>query len=239
MLAAPATWRPSLVAPLAPAPFSRPAPRLWQEVDVNAKFGVRRFRGLRRVEAQSTAQTGTAELILVEAWRILPDGRFRGRLSCGTTVEFKGELVGPEDPGVVVGPGGVRYLLGQAGAPEPDEPAKASESNMWQAAAAAAVAAVAAFLVLPGLQSTASLMTSSGIPVTRTNITIVETTKVMPDGSKVKVKDQTTRRERSAPGKAPVVTERTIRTEKACSEGTYRRRNEATAKVQACQVGLT
>ncbi|CAJ1373077.1 unnamed protein product, partial [Effrenium voratum] len=195
------------VAPLAPAPFSRPAPRLWQEVDVNAKFGVRRFRGLRRVEAQSTAQTGTAELILVEEF-------VRSLTSCGTTVEFKGELVGPEDPGVVVGPGGVRYLLGQAGAPEPDEPAKASESNMWQAAAAAAVAAVAAFLVLPGLQSTASLMTSSGIPVTRTNITIVETTKVMPDGSKVKVKDQTTRRERSAPGKAPVVTERTIRTEK-------------------------
>eukprot|EP00913_Durusdinium_trenchii_P007202 g6773.t1 len=93
------------------------------------------------------------------------------------------------------------------------------DTGGWKVAqgAAAAVAAVVAYLVLPAImQSTpVASLTNSTAPVTRTNVTIVETKKTLPDGSTSKISERTVRPERNVPGKAPVVTERTTRTEKA------------------------
>jgi len=50
----------------------------------------------------------------LDNWKLLPDGRFRGTLPDGLVVEFEGNIVGPEDPGIVTGPGGTRYVLGEA-----------------------------------------------------------------------------------------------------------------------------
>eukprot|EP00435_Cladocopium_sp_Y103_P023879 s334_g5.t2 len=171
-----------------------------------------RFQRLRRGGRRSLQDS--------KAWQLLPDGRFRGRLRSGVTVEFQGELVGPEDPGVVIGPQGIRYVLGEA-EKRREDPAELPEvtalqsSGLWQVAAAA-VAAVAAYLVLPGIMQASPLasFTSTSAPVTRTNVTIVETKKTLPDGSTAKISERTVRRERNVPGKAPVVTERTTRTEK-------------------------
>jgi len=158
---------------------------------------------------------------LLEAWQLLPDGRFRGKLRSGITVEFQGELVGPEDPGVVIGPQGVRYVLGEAVKPPAKPPTDVNDgmesSTIWQVAAAA-VAAVAAYLVLPGIMQASSGTFTTSSPVTRTNVTIVETKKTLPDGSTAKISERTVRRERNVPGKAPVVTERTTRTEKVVKD---------------------
>ncbi|CAL1160439.1 unnamed protein product, partial [Cladocopium goreaui] len=181
-----------------------------------------RFQRLRRGGRRSLQDSKVADTTeqLLEAWQLLPDGRFRGKLRSGLTVEFQGELVGPEDPGVVIGPRGTRYVLGEAEKRREDA-AELSEvalqsSGLWQVAAAA-VAAVAAYLVLPAMMQASPLasFTSTSAPVTRTNVTIVETKKTLPDGSTAKISERTVRRERNVPGKAPVVTERTTRTEKA------------------------
>jgi len=184
--------------------------------------GFQRLRNLRvRSVAQDSKVADTKEQLL-EAWQLLPDGRFRGKLRSGITVEFQGELVGPEDPGVVIGPQGVRYVLGEAVKRTPAEPTDVNDgflesSTIWQVAAAA-VAAVAAYLVLPGIMQASSGTFTTSSPVTRTNVTIVETKKTLPDGSTAKISERTVRRERNVPGKAPVVTERTTRTEKVVKD---------------------
>lgn len=166
----------------------------------------------------------------LDRWRLLSDGRFRGVLPNGLVVEFEGEIVGPSDPGIVKGPGGERFLLG---AVEGDQPAPAAKANgpamsstysegqekgfgyTALVAAAAAVVTLIATLAGPAVldQIRGALPQQQG-PVTRTNVTIVETRKTLADGTEARVVDRTTRRERIAPGKAPVVSERTTRTEK-------------------------
>ncbi|CAE7613432.1 unnamed protein product, partial [Symbiodinium sp. KB8] len=177
--------------------------------------------GIAARRTASRSEVSTKEQLL-EAWKLLPDGRFRGKLSSGVMVEFRGELVGPEDPGVVIGPKGVRYVLGEA-APTPAAPKEEAAGNdslvkAAVAGAGAAVAAVVAYLVLPGMLQTSPVVSGSGSPVTRTNVTIVETKKTLPDGSTAKIVDRTVRRERNVPGKGPVVTERTTRTEKVVKD---------------------
>jgi len=178
-------------------------------------------------QAQEVRQGERPRDQVLEAWRLLPSGRFRGTLNNGLVVEFEGELVGPADPGVVLGPGGARYVLGRAAPEAPavdsaEAAAGASGGDAWPAPAqpvlAAAAAAVGAALVL--LASGAVRLPVIGAPspvdgpVTRTNVTIVETRRTLPDGSSAKIIDKTTRRERVVPGKAPVVSETTKRTEK-------------------------
>eukprot|EP00931_Biecheleriopsis_adriatica_P012379 TRINITY_DN113510_c0_g1_i2.p1 TRINITY_DN113510_c0_g1~~TRINITY_DN113510_c0_g1_i2.p1 ORF type:complete len:252 (-),score=41.79 TRINITY_DN113510_c0_g1_i2:68-823(-) len=185
-----------------------------------------RVSATRRIKCWRGAQdpkveTGAAEVELND-WELLQDGRFRGKLKDGLVVEFEGQLLGPADPGIVVGPGGVRYVLGEA-APSPSVQKEATQGSRpdWQAyitaAASAAIIAAAASVLLPVLLQGSPLTptaSSSTTPVTRTNVTIVETRKTLPDGATAKITDRTVRKERVSPGKAPVVTERTTRTEK-------------------------
>lgn len=192
----------------------------------------RTFRFPQRAAVQdSRGGATTTEEQELENWQLLSNGCFKGELKGGIVVEFMGELVGPSDPGIVIGPGGQRYILGQASRTTTNnekaasETAQASDNSLVQivvASAAAAVAAVAAYLVLPGLlqSSQTQIAPSSNVPITRTNVTIVETKKTLPDGSTAKITDRTTRKERTVPGKAPVVTERTTRTEKVVRDET-------------------
>lgn len=57
----------------------------------------------------------------------------------GVTVEFQGELVGPEDPGAVIGPQGVRYILGEAATSKKRVEKEESKPFDWQAGAFSAV----------------------------------------------------------------------------------------------------
>eukprot|EP00930_Biecheleria_cincta_P052074 TRINITY_DN37310_c0_g1_i1.p1 TRINITY_DN37310_c0_g1~~TRINITY_DN37310_c0_g1_i1.p1 ORF type:complete len:278 (+),score=40.53 TRINITY_DN37310_c0_g1_i1:114-947(+) len=192
----------------------------------------RRFGFLQRAAVQdSKAGSSTTQELELENWRLLSNGNFKGEVKGGILVEFKGQLVGPSDPGIVIAPDGQRYVLGQAARSTNYEQtasetkARDSDNSILQiavASAAAAVAGVAAYLVLPGLlQSSQTLQIApSNVPMTRTNVTIVETRKTLPDGSTAKITDRTTRKERTAPGKAPVVTERTTRTEKVVRDET-------------------
>jgi len=174
--------------------------------------------------ARSDAGEPRREQIL-EGWYVMKDGRFRGTLLDGLIVEFEGRLLGPQDPGVVVGPGGMRYVLGEAARnaataqPWQDKPQSGFlPEGTLQIAVAAASAAAAAIIIVLGvtgmLQKPADSASPSAGPVTRTNVTIVETRKTMPDGSQARIIDRTTRRERTVPGKSPVVTEKITRTEK-------------------------
>jgi len=182
----------------------------------------------RLVTAASTKQSQGQDEQTLERWSLMPDGRFRGALRDGLIVEFEGTLLGPEDPGVVIGPGGVRYVLGEAArnaatslSSLPATIARDSKTEgaaeityqVAMVAAAAVAGAIVAVFAIPGVVQQPEV-SSSGVPVTRTNVTIVETRKTLPDGSQARVIDRTTRRERTVPGKAPVVTERTMRTEK-------------------------
>lgn len=65
----------------------------------------------RGATAGPTPRRRQKEFVL-EDWHLLPDGRFRGVLDNSLAVEFDGDIVGSTDPGVVIGPGGSRYLLG-------------------------------------------------------------------------------------------------------------------------------
>jgi len=184
----------------------------------------------RRAAAATQEEQQSGEELLLTRWRLLPDGRFRGQLRDGLVIEFEGQLVGPTDPGVVLGPGGARYILGEAApagattvgidagaADTAGEPQQMGMAQVAVAAATAATALVLAVLAASGsLQrpSTALLPFGNEGPVTRTNVVTVETRKVLPDGSTTKVIDRTTRKERIVPGKAPVVTESTMRKEK-------------------------
>ncbi|CAE7240103.1 unnamed protein product [Symbiodinium natans] len=153
------------------------------------------FGGLAARRSSPRSEVATKEQLL-EAWKLLPDGRFRGRLRSGVTVEFAGELVGPEDPGVVIGPKGVRYVLGEAAAAPAAPKAEAESDSLVKAAVAgagAAIAAVLAFMVLPGMLQSSPVSGGAGSPVTRTNVTIVETKKTLPDGSTAKIVDRTVR----------------------------------------------
>mmetsp|Transcript_95950 Transcript_95950/g.222421 ORF Transcript_95950/g.222421 Transcript_95950/m.222421 type:complete len:244 (+) Transcript_95950:78-809(+) len=190
-------------------------------------------RTLRRGAASSKLEESRSEEQLLDSWRLLPNGRFRGQLQDGLVVEFEGELVGPQDPGIVLGPGGVRYALGDAGRDGTSSPTTGMDAAgvigatttqlgadlvpVVAAAVASAVAAVLTVFAASGSfqQSPASLLAQVGEgPVTRTNVSIVETRRTLPDGTQAKIVDKTTRRERTVPGKAPVVTEQTTRTEK-------------------------
>lgn len=205
--------------------------RSWSQT--SSRWLRRRFYFLTRAAVQETkAGSNTTQEQELENWQLLSNGCFKGRLNGGLVVEFKGELVGPSDPGIVIGPDGQRYALGQPARNINDEEtatetkARAPDSSLLQiavASAAAAVAAVAAYLVLPGLlqsSQTPQIAPSSNVPITRTNVTIVETKKTLPDGSTARITDRTTRKERTAPGKPSVVTERTTRTEKVVRDET-------------------
>ncbi|CAK0880666.1 unnamed protein product [Prorocentrum cordatum] len=164
-------------------------------------------------------------------------GGLAGTTPDGLIVEFEGTIVGPKDPGIVIGPGGTRFVLGDAEkSAEVRSSAAGSDGNSgWglpQVAAAVSSVAVAVvlFLTSGGLQNVPfvgnGLPPGSG-PVTRTNITIVETRTKQDDGTSVKVTDKITRRERLVPGQAPRVTETTTRTEKILKDQRTKRLTEA------------
>jgi len=159
---------------------------------------------------------------LLQSWKLLKDGRFRGTLPDGLVVEFEGEIVGPQDPGVVLGPDGVRYILGETdkrGDIDAGGPEGSGSPNLVVAVVSAVAATVLALTVLPGvLQRGAAMLSPSEGPVTRTYVTIVESRKTLPDGAEARVIDKTTRRERTVPGKAPVVSEQTKRTERVIKD---------------------
>lgn len=193
-----------------------------------ASSGLPNFRSRPRTTARLAASVEAKEDTLLQRWLLLPDGRFRGTLPTGLTVEFEGQLVGPSDPGIVLGPGGVRYVLGEAALPEAkaafsseDKETGQSPLQLVVAAVSAAVAAILATAVLPSVLQVASPVAELAGPVTKTNVTIVETRRTLPDGSQEKVIDRTTRREKLIPGKPPSVqttrSERVIRDERALS----------------------
>jgi len=172
---------------------------------------------IRKAEASaSTSRTAsgvanTSE-ILLEQWRVLPDGSFRGALQDGVVIEFQGELVGPSDPGIVVGKNGARYVLGQP-ATQLDQPVEDAGAVSVPNQVLLALAGLGAALGLAGAVANTSVLQPPG-PVTKTNVTIVESRKTLPDGKTVKVIEKTVKREKTKPGSAPVVTETNTRTEK-------------------------
>jgi len=170
----------------------------------------------------STKTTSEAREQVLNSWYLLSNGRFRGQLEDGLVVEFDGELLGPADPGIVLGPGGVRYVLGStqqeqettATAAPRKEDAQQSPPQFVLGALAAALAAILLSSASQWVPSNLIPGPASTGPVTKTNVTIVETRKTLPDGSLARIVDKTTKRERIVPGQAPKVSERTVRTEK-------------------------
>jgi len=180
-----------------------------------------RVRHCGRMSSSKTASEAKEQVL--NFWYLLPNGRFRGQLEDGLVVEFDGTLVGPTDPGIVLGPGGVRYVLGNAqqGQVPSTEPVASRSEDTQQGPPQFVLGAVAAVVAGLLLSSVSQWVPGNFIPgmapagpVTKTNVTIVETRKTLPDGSTARVVDKTTKRERIVPGQAPKVTERTVRTEK-------------------------
>eukprot|EP00971_Amphidinium_carterae_P012171 239539-Amphidinium_carterae.5 len=178
-----------------------------------------------RVRCQRHAQIGTTTRspaaagiagnssdVPLEQWRVQPDGRFRGSLADGVIIEIEAELVGPSDPGVLLGSNGVRYILGE---PAGDAAKEQAAGLDLPSQAMLAVAGLAAALGLAGAVATnsANMLQPPG-PVTKTNVSIVETWKTNADGKTVKVIEKKVTKERTKPGTATVVTETNTRTEK-------------------------
>eukprot|EP00929_Paragymnodinium_shiwhaense_P002046 TRINITY_DN10223_c0_g1_i2.p1 TRINITY_DN10223_c0_g1~~TRINITY_DN10223_c0_g1_i2.p1 ORF type:complete len:225 (+),score=52.69 TRINITY_DN10223_c0_g1_i2:84-758(+) len=173
-------------------------------------------------------------------WRILPNGAFRGKLPTGLVIEFEGQIVGATEPGVVLGPAGSRYILGtraldskegndaastftqftSGGVQMPDISSTDGLLKAIGALVAAVASATAAVTVASSVATSVPVFVQSNVPpalgggaVTKTNVTVVETKRTLPDGTLEKIVDKTTRREKIRPGKAPLVTETTKRTD--------------------------
>eukprot|EP00419_Tripos_fusus_P012624 CAMPEP_0172658654 /NCGR_PEP_ID=MMETSP1074-20121228/2909_1 /TAXON_ID=2916 /ORGANISM="Ceratium fusus, Strain PA161109" /LENGTH=187 /DNA_ID=CAMNT_0013473979 /DNA_START=302 /DNA_END=865 /DNA_ORIENTATION=+ len=171
-----------------------------------------------RLSSKAAAPKPTKEHVL-QSWRILPNGHFRGTLEDGLIVEFAGELLGPKDPGTVIGPGGIRYVLGKAKISDSKEDILEGMRQLtMRALAAAATATVAVIERLDfGLLQRWPANYFSGVSSTsviKTETTIVETRRTLPDGSQACTVDKVTKKTRSIPGRAPTETSRKTRVEK-------------------------
>jgi len=148
----------------------------------------------------------------------LPNGHFRGTLEDGLIVEFDGKLLGPHDPGIVIGPGGVRYVLGKAKLSDSTEDVFEGMRQLLMGALAAAVTLTVAVVerLGSGLSQRwpANHFPGTSSTVIRTETTIVETRRTLPDGSQACTVEKVTKRTRSTPGKAPTEMQRKSRVEK-------------------------
>mmetsp|Transcript_32965 Transcript_32965/g.60343 ORF Transcript_32965/g.60343 Transcript_32965/m.60343 type:complete len:231 (+) Transcript_32965:45-737(+) len=177
-------------------------------------------RLLLRAEVGTTTRSpatglGNSSEVVLEEWRVQPDGRFRGSLPDGLIVEIQGELIGPSDPGVLLGNNGVRYVLGQPAGEAPADAASSlePESMDLRDKVLMGLAGLGAALGLAGAVANTNVLQPPG-PVTKTNVTIIETWKTNAEGKTVKVIEKKVTKERSKPGSAPVVTETSSYTEK-------------------------